>query len=238
MKLSAPIFRLKRRAKLLSREARIPLAEALNRIAEQEGFRSWSLLAALWAKRAPAPEIFAQLSSGDMLLVGARPMQGKTILALGILAEAHRAGRFGAYFTLEHTTAEAGEALRSVGVDPASADILVDTSDAISADHIISKLRGVKPDAVIVVDYLQALDHSREKPPLSQQISVLKAFARDAKLIFVFISQIDRRYDASSKALPDVADVRLPNRIDTSVFSKTCFLRDGELVFGDGGVAP
>ena len=34
-KLSAPIYRLKRKAKLLSREKNIPLHEALDRIAEQ-----------------------------------------------------------------------------------------------------------------------------------------------------------------------------------------------------------
>jgi hypothetical protein len=44
MSLSAPIYVLKRKAKLLSREADIPLNQALNRIAKNEGFDSWSLL--------------------------------------------------------------------------------------------------------------------------------------------------------------------------------------------------
>lgn len=46
MTLSAPIYRLKRRAKLLSREAGIPLNQALDRVAKDEGFRIWSLLVA------------------------------------------------------------------------------------------------------------------------------------------------------------------------------------------------
>ena len=46
MKLSAPLYHLKRQAKLLSRAEKIPLHEALNRIAEREGFSGWSLLAA------------------------------------------------------------------------------------------------------------------------------------------------------------------------------------------------
>ena len=46
MKLSAPIHHLKRKAKLLSREEKIPLHEALDRVAAQEGFDGWSLLAA------------------------------------------------------------------------------------------------------------------------------------------------------------------------------------------------
>lgn len=44
MTLSAPIYVLKRKAKLLSREANIPLSQALNRIAKNEGFESWSFL--------------------------------------------------------------------------------------------------------------------------------------------------------------------------------------------------
>ena len=38
MKLSAPIYRLKRLAKILSRDEGLPLHEALDRIAAQEGF--------------------------------------------------------------------------------------------------------------------------------------------------------------------------------------------------------
>jgi replicative DNA helicase len=221
---------LKRRAKSISREAQIPLAEALNRVAESEGFRTWSLLAARYAKRDPAPAILASLEPGDMVLIGARPMQGKTMLALKILAEARKARRFCAYFSLEYASGEAAEILKSYGLE--AADVFLDTSDAICADYMIAKLAAAQAGAVIVVDYLQALDHQREKPPLADQISALKAFAAHAGLIFVFVSQIDRHYDAAAKAMPDITDVRMPNSIDTSLFNKTCFLREGEIMFG------
>lgn len=233
MKLSAPIFQLKRRAKVMSREAQIPLAEALNRVAESEGFRSWSLLAALYAKRDPAPAILASLEPGDMVLIGARPMQGKTRLALKLLAEARKAGRFCAYFSLEYTRAEAAGIVASCGIN--ASDLLLDTSDAICADYMIAKLAGAEAGAVVLVDYLQALDQQREKPPLADQVSALKAFASRAGLIFVFVSQIDRHYDAAAKPLPDITDVRLPNRIDTALFNKTCFLREGEIAFSSAG---
>jgi hypothetical protein len=42
MKLSAPLYHLKRKAKILSRAENIPLHEALDRIARQEGFGGWS----------------------------------------------------------------------------------------------------------------------------------------------------------------------------------------------------
>ena len=46
MKLSAPIYQLKRRAKLMARDEKIPLHTALDRIARDEGFAGWSLLSA------------------------------------------------------------------------------------------------------------------------------------------------------------------------------------------------
>ncbi|MGE3248612.1 MAG: DNA helicase [Hyphomonadaceae bacterium] len=152
-----------------------------------------------------------------------------------MLAEAHKTGRFCGYFSLEYSNAEAGEILTSYGLK--DSDVLLDTSDAICADYMIAKLTAAKPGGVIVVDYLQALDHQREKPPLADQVAALKAFAAQAGLIFVFISQIDRHYDADAKAFPDIADVRMPNRIDTAMFNKTCFLREGEIALHDAGLA-
>lgn len=59
MQLSAPIYRLKRKAKLLSRSESIPLHKALDRIAYKEGFSSWSLLAAIASETTPARRLFA-----------------------------------------------------------------------------------------------------------------------------------------------------------------------------------
>jgi len=156
------------------------------------------------------------------------------MLALKILAAAHSVARFCAYFTLEYTTAEATEILSSYGIE--SSGILLDTSDAICADYVIAKLAQAKSGAVIVIDYLQALDQQREKPALTDQVSALSAFAKGAGLIFVFISQIDRHYNAAAKAPPGIMDVRMPNRIDITLFNKTYFLRDGEITFGDPSV--
>ena len=57
MHLSQPIYQLKRRAKLLAREAGIPLHAAQDRIAQTEGFASWSLLSARYAEAARPPSI-------------------------------------------------------------------------------------------------------------------------------------------------------------------------------------
>ena len=84
---------------------------------------------------------------------------------------------------------------------------------------------------LVVVDYLQLLDQKRENPELMVQVRALQSFARDRGLIFVFISQIDRSYDPLKKPCPDLEDVRLPNPLDLSLFTKTCFLNNGEVQF-------
>jgi replicative DNA helicase len=66
---------------------------------------------------------------------------------------------------------------------------------------------------------------------LTLQVRALKSFARDRGLVVVFISQIDRSYDPSTRPCPDLRDVRLPNPLDLKLFDKTCFLNNGEVQF-------
>jgi len=233
MQLSAPIYHLKRKAKLLSRGDNIPLHEALNRIAVQEGFDGWSLLAAKASTAAPAAKLFPRLTPGDMVLVGARPGQGKTLMSLELVVEAMKAGNRGVFFTLEYTEKEVLDRFRVIGVEREKFVGLfeLDNSDDISADYIVNRLAAARPGTLVVVDYLQLLDQKRENPELMVQIRALQSFARDRGLIFVFISQIDRRYDPVSKLCPDLDDVRLPNPLDLSLFTKTCFLNNGDVQF-------
>jgi replicative DNA helicase len=229
MKLSAPIYYLKRRAKLLSREQKIPLHEALDRIATEEGFSHWSLLSARAATASAAAKLFAQLRPGDIALIGARPGHGKTLMGVEILVEAMKAGHRGAFFTLEFTEKDVSDLLRSIGVDMATFDgrLDLDTSDTISADSIMKRLVAAPAGTTVVIDYLQLLDQQRHKPALAEQVQALKTFARDKGVVVIFLAQIDRSYDSSSKPCPDLDDLRLPNPLDVRVFSKTCFLHEG-----------
>lgn len=229
MMLSAPIYRLKRKARLLSRDSGLPLHQALDHVAAEEGFRSWSQLAARTAGEGPAGRIYAGLRPGDLLLLAARPGQGKTLLGLELLLEAAKTGRRAVFFTLEYSSGEVREKLRALGAGTGSIDI--DTSDAICADHIAERLAGAAKGTLAVVDYLQLLDQKRSNPPLAEQAARLKAFAAESGAILVCLSQIDRAYDAAAKALPDVTDLRLPNPLDLRLFSKACFLNEGKLRF-------
>lgn len=231
MKLSAPIYHLKRKAKRLSREEGIPLHDALDRIATTEGFSAWSMLAAKAAALTPANKLFPQFQPGDLVLVGARPGQGKTLMSLELAVEAMKSGHRAAFFSLEYTEKDVLDRLRAIGAEPAEFDKFfeVDCSDAISADYIVKQMAAARRGTVVVIDYLQLLDQRRENPDLTIQVRALKSFARDKGLIVIFISQIDRSYDPSVKPCPDLTDVRLPNPLDLKLFDKMCFMNNSEI---------
>ncbi len=233
MKLSAPIYHLKRKARLLCRKDRIPLHEALDRIAASEGFHGWSLLAARASGAIATGDLLARLTPGDLVLVGARPGQGKTLLSLELTVEAMKSGSRGFFFTLEYTRKDVLDRFRAIGVDWTQFNDLFefDNSDTISSDYIVDKLASAPHGTLVVIDYLQILDQRRENPQLMAQVRALKLFARKRGLIMVFISQIDRSYDASMKRWPDIGDVRLPNPLDLTLFNKTCFLNNGAVRF-------
>ena len=233
MKLSAPIYQLKRRAKLLARDQKIPLHKALDRIARDEGFAGWSLLSARVATDATASDMLSRLSDGDLLLLGARPGHGKTLLGLQLLLDAVRDGRKGIFFTLEYTEQETRERIRSLeGKTSGIGDALeIVTSDDICAAYITRYLGDACRGTVAVVDYLQILDQRRSSPELSEQLSVLQGFARQTGVVLAFISQIDRSYDPETKPLPGLQDLRLPNKVDVGLFSKACFLHEGKAQF-------
>lgn len=230
MKQKTPLFRLKRQARQAARANSIPLHAALDQIAGEQGFKSWSQLAATAQEQTPA--IYARLKPGELLLTAARPGHGKTLFSLNLAVEAVRAGHQAHFFSLEYTVQEVIERLRAIGVEAQTLGdrFTFDDSDDISADHVIGRLAAAPPGTLVVIDYLQLLDQRRDKPDLAAQVAALKAFARKKSLIMIFISQIDRAFETSSKDMPDLGDVRLPNPLDLNLFDKACFLNRGEML--------
>jgi replicative DNA helicase len=227
MQLSAPIYVLKRKAKLLTRGNGVSLHQALNRVAVAEGFTSWSHLVSSSASGSPARKILSLLESGDLALIGARPGHGKTV------AKASQFRRKGFFFTLDYHERDIADRFSTIGMDPSSINksVVIDTSDYVSADYIINRLEAEKEPALVVVDYLQLLDQKRSNPSLDDQIKSLQRYVIGAGAICAVISQIDRSFDLVEKSMPDISDVRLPNPLDMSVFSKNFFLHDGKIRF-------
>ncbi len=236
MRLSTPIFRLKRKAKQLSRESNMRLTKAQDSIALQEGFKSWDQLAAFHAKNSSISSIYKALTAGDMLLLAARPGQGKTLISLELSIEAIKSGHHAAFYSLEATQSEVVHRLESLQAPMAACEtaLTIDTSDDICASYILQRSQAAPHNMFIVVDYLQLLDQTRTKPPLADQLIALKAFAKASGAIVVMISQIDRSFEATSRPVPDISDIRLPNPLDLSLFTKTVFINEGAVEMNAG----
>jgi replicative DNA helicase len=236
MKLSAPIFILKQNAKTLARREKIPLHTALDRVAQSEGFKAWSQLAAKWNSNGSDFDLLSKLQPGDLVLLAARPGEGKTLLGIKLAVESVARGNQATFFTLEFTEADVERCCKNIDIDLSKYrdGISIDTSDQISAPYIATQLASALPETLVVIDYLQLLDQRRENPDLMDQVMQLKRLAAERKIIIVCLSQVDRRYDPESKACPGLEDIRLPNPVDISSFDKACFLSRGRMSFHKG----
>ncbi|MCO6392724.1 DNA helicase [Aliihoeflea aestuarii] len=230
MKLTRPVFRLKRDARIASKAHGIPLHSALDRVAADEGYKSWSLLAAAHASASPEDFLYSRLSPGSLILIGSRPGQGKTMMGMKLAARAVRSGSTSTFFTLEYSAKSAAERVRQLQMpEGCEQSFRIDCSNDICADYIAAQLQTSPNGALAVIDYLQILDQRRETPPLDDQVRSLKAFARRQGLIFAFVSQIDRSFEMAGRSCPDLRDVRLPNELDLSLFDHAVFLHDGQV---------
>ena len=234
MQISAPLFVLKRQARLLSRQDNIPLHEALDRIARQEGFNSWSLLASHESHQTPAQDTMRELKPGELLLLGARPGQGKTVFGLQLCLANMKRGHACHFFSLDYVAADIDVLFTQLGESRQAyiSKFAFDDADQISAAYIQSKVADLSPGSMVVVDYLQALELDRRHPLLQEQLPVLHAFARERGLIFVFIAQISRRFDTHNQYefnMPSLADVKVVNAFDLGLFDRTCFIHEGQI---------
>lgn len=231
--ISASLPMLKREARRMARADGIALHAALDRIALREGFARWSLLAARSTDAFIPETLYRRLAPSDLLLVAARPGEGKTLLGYAMAARAILAGHHGFVFSLESSEAEINDRFHIILPERRSRAerLTIDCSNGINASHIITVMDAARPGSLAAIDYLQLLDQRRDNPDLATQLRALKAFARERGVIFVLLSQIDRTFVGSGRKLPRLTDVRLPNPIDLGLFDKAVFLNDGQMSY-------
>lgn len=68
----------------LQREGKIQLHAALKRVAQAEEFASRNVFVARFFSESPARDLLSRLTPGPLMLLGARPDQGKTFLCLAL----------------------------------------------------------------------------------------------------------------------------------------------------------
>lgn len=233
MKLSAPIYALKRRARLLAHSENRPLNQSLDAVARQEGFRSWAHLADRYARQRPAIKLLSEAKAGDLILLGARPGHGKTLLSMEMAIEAAREGQPSYFFSLQDSDYELHNRFVELGINPDAPGqrVICDTSDDLSIEQIAEKLSHLKRSTFAVLDYLQKFADRSPARSIQSQLRKLKACAVQTGTVIVVLSQINRGYDPEIRAVPELSDVELTGRIDLSVFTRSCFLHNGAIEY-------
>ena len=231
MLLPSPIYKLKRLARERARLQGIPRHQALDLIAQENGYTTWSLLSHHYNQTLNPMALETRIHAGELILIGARPMQGKTSLCLKLIARALLNQNPCALFSFELSTGQLTEKLSHFGVQPemSTPHLYFDNSDEICAEHITNKLTNAKPNTLVVIDYMQLLDQRRTNPPIQVQIEQLSLLAAQKQLKMLLISQIDKRFEDSTHTFPTKQDIRLPNPLDVELFDQLCFLHQGRI---------
>jgi len=222
--LPPPLFFLETQAKHLQHKQRIHWQEALNQIAEREGFPSWSKLQ---TEQPNTTNMLREaLCPGDMAIISSCSRDAKLFAAMKLLLSLAQDTRQCYFFTLECYPKQVLSAFEKMGARAGQlAYIHCDCYEDINANYILDVLEHERTaSAFVVIDYLQLLDQKRNHPPLSKQLKTLHMYAKETHTTFLFISQLDRFFEGSGRDIPRTHEVRAPNPIDIKLFDHMFFL--------------
>ena len=226
MRLSRGIPELKRLAKRLSRTASITHTAALDHVARAEGFASWSALAAAWRRSQGTP---GNARPGQLLLIGARPFEGKTRFCVQRCIDALDSGRPEFLFSLQATRSDIERQFERLGRSQTAHHnrFFFDGSEHINANYICARLGAAPSGCTVAIDYLQVLDQRRVDPDLETQVRQLRDLAQRRAATIHVIAQVSRSWEDANRPVPGLQDIRLPNPLDLRMFDQALFLAGG-----------
>ena len=177
-------------------------------------------------------------TNSDMIVVGARPSQGKTAFGLSILNNLVKSGHSVGFFSAEMSSKSIilrlmsmcsginSRDMKGYGKMKVSMNILkmvhesyptnfmIDDTANISIQELKMKAKKMKRLGVkiIVVDYLQLLTSERQHFSREQEVSFisrsLKALAKELNIPVVVLAQLNREADKRADGKPITSDLR------------------------------
>ena len=182
--------------------------------------------------------VLVQLGPADLVLVGARPGMGKTSFAMNIAVNAAKStGKTVCIFSLEMSgeqlvnrmlSSEAmvdSHSLRTGEIRPedwqriadatsmlAGCELLIDDTSGITVADMKAKLRRVKNLGLVVVDYLQLMQASKNIESRVQEVADisrnLKIMAKELAVPVICCAQLSRGPEQRESKKPMLSDLR------------------------------
>jgi len=182
--------------------------------------------------------VLVQLGPADLVLVGARPGMGKTSFAMNVAVNAAKStGKAVCIFSLEMSgeqlvnrmlSSEAmvdSHSLRTGEIRPedwqrladasamlAGCDLLIDDTSGITVADMKAKLRRVKNLGLVVVDYLQLMQASKNIESRVQEVADisrnLKIMAKELSVPVICCAQLSRGPEQRESKKPMLSDLR------------------------------
>lgn len=195
---------------------------------------------------APLDDRTGGLQPGSLVILAARPSVGKTAVSGSMSIGAARAGHSVLFCSLEQSSEELGERLLSAesgvvlhnlrvgAVNETQANDILDARDRLAPSplylddspsqgvlHIGSAARRLKRRGqlgLVVVDYLQLIDHEQPRSPLHERIGAtsqaLKRLARELEVPVLALCQLNREVEGRNDGRPRLSDLRGSGEIE------------------------